>query len=174
MSSAPEPEPKSGARLGVDGDGAGQAEVGSTEGQFSVQRIYVKDVSFESPNAPAVFTVEWKPNVNLNLQTNATQIAEELYEVVITVTATLTVGDKTAFLAEVQQAGIFGIRGVDEKTLGPLLGSYCPNVLFPYAREAISDLVTRGGFPQFLLAPVNFDALYQQHLQDQGTQGPVV
>ena len=140
-------------------------------GRFAIQKIYLKDASFESPNAPAAFNGEWKPNVELNLANNANRIGAELYEVVVTVTATVSVGGKTAFLVEVHQAGIFSIGGVEDDRLGPLLGSFCPGILFPYAREAVSDLVTRGGFPQFLLSPVNFDVLYRQHLESQAAEG---
>jgi len=133
--------------------------------QFALQKIYVKDLSFETPKSPAVFTEEWKPDVNIELDTKGKQIAEDVHEVVLGITVTVKVGDSTAYLAEIHQAGIFTIKGFPENELGAMLGSYCPNVLFPYAREVISDLVTKGGFPQFLLAPVNFDAVYREHLQ---------
>lgn len=140
-----------------------------TAGQFAIQKIYVKDVSFEAPHAPVIFTEKWAPHIDLQLSSNSQAVGENLFEVVLTVTVTAKLGDKTAFLVEVQQAGVFTIQGVGEN-LGPILGSFCPNILFPYAREAISDLVTRGGFPQLLLAPVNFDALYAQHMQRQQSQ----
>ncbi len=136
--------------------------------QFAIQKIYVKDVSFETPHSPAVFTEEWRPDVNMNLSSEAEPLAEHVYEVSLAVTVTVKTGDKTAFLVEVHQAGIFNIRGFGQEELGQMLGSYCPNVLFPYAREAVSDLVVRGGFPQLVLAPVNFDAVYAQHLAQQG------
>jgi len=145
---------------------AGDPPAGAA-GRFSIQKLYLKDVSFETPNSPAVFRDEWKPDVELQLNNDANRIDEGLYEVVVRVTATASVGERTAFLVEVQQAGVFAISGVEDTQLKPLLGSYCPSVLFPYAREAVSDLVTRGGFPQFLLAPVNFDALYAQHLEQE-------
>lgn len=135
--------------------------------QFSIQKIYVKDVSFETPNSPTAFMEEWKPAVNLDLNTNAQSIAENTYEVVLSITATVKNNDKNAYLIEVQQAGIFNLAGFKENDLGAMLGSFCPNILFPYAREVVSDLVARGGFPQMLLAPINFDALYEQHLQQQ-------
>ncbi len=138
------------------------------QGKFAIQKIYIKDVSLETPNSPAIFSnTEWKPDINVQLGSQATQLNENVHEVVLTVTVTAKQGDKTAFLVEVQQAGIFQAEGIDPTQIGHLLGAYCPNILFPYAREAISDLVTRGGFPQLLLAPVNFDALYAQHLQQQ-------
>ncbi len=135
------------------------------EKQFSLQKLYVKDVSFETPNSPEIFTRPWDPKVEFNLASNAKQLQENLFEVTVTTTLTVTVEEKTAYLVEVCQAGIFAMVNFDEEELSPLLGSYCPNILFPYAREAVSDLVTKGGFPPMLLAPINFDALYAQHLQ---------
>ena len=135
---------------------------------FSIQKIYVKDVSFESPTSPAVFSFkQWDPKIELNLNNAHTRLNEQMYEAVLTVTATVKQDDKTAFLIEVQQAGIFAISGFSEKDLSYLIGSQCMNILLPYAREAVSDMTTRGGFPPLLLAPVNFDALYQKHIQDQ-------
>ncbi len=138
--------------------------------QFAIQKIYVRDVSFESPNAPAVFTGEWQPEVNLDLNTQADPLEEGVFHVDLALTVTVKNQDKTAFLVEVHQCGIFNISGFDDQQMGHMLGSYCPNILFPYAREAISDLVTKGGFPPLLLAPVNFDALYAQHLAQQQQQ----
>lgn len=135
------------------------------EQQFAIQKIYIKDVSFESPNAPAVFTEEWKPESNLELNTNGKKLEDNVYEVVLSLTVTIKNNDKVAHLVEIQQCGIFSIAGFNDQDLSHMLGSFCPNILFPYAREAVSDLVTRGGFPQLLLAPVNFDALYAQHIQ---------
>jgi preprotein translocase subunit SecB len=135
--------------------------------QFAIQRIYTKDVSFETPNAPQVFTTEWKPNINVQLNTSVQDLGENHYELVLNVTVTAKQGDKTGFLAEVQQAGIFLISGVPDAEMGPMLGIFCPNILFPYAREAVSDLVNRGSFPQLNLAPVNFEALYAQQVQQQ-------
>jgi len=136
--------------------------------QFSIQKIYIKDVSFESPNAPEVFTAgEWKPEVNVQLNTEVKAHANDLHEVILTVTVTAKQQDKTAFLVEVKQAGLFQLAGFEQEQMGGMLGAYCPETLFPYAREAISDLVTKGGFPQLLLSPVNFNALYMQHQQQQ-------
>ncbi|MCP4285895.1 MAG: protein-export chaperone SecB [Gammaproteobacteria bacterium] len=142
-----------------------QAEQNARE--FALQRIYIKDISFETPNSPAIFTEDWKPESNLNLNSNVTKLADDTYEVVLSVTVTTKVGDKVAFLVEVQQAGIFGVKGFPDAELGHMMGAYCPNVLFPYAREVVSDLVSKGSFPQLLLTPVNFDALYAQHMQEQ-------
>lgn len=133
---------------------------------FDIQKIYLKDVSFESPNAPAVFQIQWKPDTNLQVGSQNSKLGEDVYEVVLNLTATVKVEEQTAFLIEVQQAGIFTLAGFEEGALGHLLGAYCPNLLFPYAREAISDLTTKGGFPPLLLAPINFDALYAQNQQE--------
>jgi len=139
--------------------------------QFAIQKIYIKDVSFESPNAPAVFSEgEWKPEVNVQINTEAKALNEELHEVTLTITVTAKQLEKTAFLVEIKQAGIFQMTGFDKEQMGGMLGAYCPETLFPYAREAISDLVTKGGFPQMLLSPVNFNALYMQHQQQQAEQ----
>jgi len=141
------------------------------EKQFSIQKIYTKDISFESPGSPNIFTQKWEPAVDFNLATNATPLQDSLFEVTLTVTVTVKTGDTTAYLVEATQAGIFSLAGFTEQEMGPMVGSFCPNILFPYVREVVSDLVAKGGFPQLLLAPVNFDALYQQHLQ-QAQQAP--
>ncbi|HEC17275.1 MAG TPA: protein-export chaperone SecB [Sedimenticola sp.] len=135
--------------------------------EFHLKRIYIKDLSFETPNSPQIFSVEWKPESTLNLNSEVHPLGDDLYEVVLTVTVTTKVGDKVAFLVEVQQAGIFLMRGFPRNEQGPMLGSYCPNILFPYLREVVSDLVNKGSFPQLLLSPVNFDALYAQHMAEQ-------
>lgn len=147
-------------------------ETTQPERQFILQKIYVKDVSFETPNSPEVFTLKWEPKVEFNLSSNAQKLQENLYEVSLATTVTVKLGEKTAYLVEVCQAGIFAMAGFDDQELGPLIGSYCPNVLFPYAREAVSDLVTKGGFPPMLLAPINFDALYMQQMQQQQGAAP--
>ena len=134
--------------------------------EFGLQRIYLKDASLETPNSPGIFTQAWRPEVSINLNSEAKPFAEGLYEVVLTITVTAKLDDKTGYLVEVQQAGLFGVKGFAAQEMGPMLGSFCPNILFPFAREAISDLVVKAGFPQMLLAPVNFDALYAKHVQD--------
>jgi preprotein translocase subunit SecB len=136
-------------------------------GQFSIKKIYIKDISFETPNSPQIFQVSWEPVMDVHLHSHSSKLDAGEYEVVLMVTAVVTVGDKTAFLAETAVAGIFGITGLTSDELGPTLGSYCPGILFPYAREFISSLVTRGGFPPFILAPVNFEKLYQEHISAQ-------
>lgn len=130
--------------------------------QFAIHKIYLKDSSFEAPGAPEIFRSEWKPKVSVDLGTEAKRIDDSTYECVLRITATARLEDKTAYLCEVHQAGIFGVSGFEGETLEVLLGSYCPSNLFPYAREAVSDLVGKGGFPQMLLGPVNFEALYMQ------------
>jgi preprotein translocase subunit SecB len=144
---------------------------GDAAPNFEIQRIYTKDLSYEAPNTPHTFVDDWKPEVQLNLETKSNRIQENMHEVVLSVTATVTSNKKSAFLIEVHQAGIFMISGIPSEQLRQMLGSFCPNILFPYAREVISDVVVRGGFPQLLLAPVNFDALYAQHLEEQSKQG---
>ena len=144
-----------------------EATQADSQQQFASQKLYLKDASFESPNSPAMFTKEWQPQVNIDMNTNSQALSEGVYNVVLSLTATVKNSEQTAFLVEVQQAGIFTLNGFAEKDMGHMLGSFCPNILFPYAREAISDLVTKGGFPPLLLAPVNFDALYAQHLAQQ-------
>lgn len=135
------------------------------EKQFSIQKIYTKDISFESPESPQLFTEKWEPAVDFNLATNAAPIENAMFEVSLTVTVTVKTAGKVAYLVEATQAGIFSLAGFTDAEMGPMVGSFCPNILFPYVREVISDLVAKGGFPQLLLAPVNFDALYTQHLQ---------
>ena len=132
---------------------------------FSIEKIYLKDVSFEAPAAPEGFTEDWSPEINMELNTQAHPINDDIYDVDLNLTVTAKNNNNTAFLVEIKQSGIFGVSGMDDANLNGMLGSFCPNILFPYAREAISDLVTKGGFPPLLLAPVNFDALYAQHLQ---------
>jgi preprotein translocase subunit SecB len=143
----------------------------ATTPNFEIQRIYIKDLSYEAPNTPHTFTEDWKPEVQLNLETKSTRIQDNVHEVVLSVTATITSSKKSAFLVEVHQAGIFMVNGFPADQLQHMLGSFCPNVLFPYAREVVSDLVVRGGFPQLILAPVNFDALYAQHMEEQKKSG---
>lgn len=141
------------------------------DAQFMIQRIYVKDLSFETPNTPAVFQQQWEPELNLDLNTTSTKLEEGVYEVVLTVTATVTNKKETAFLVEVKQGGIFTIQGAPIAQMDHLLNSFCPNILFPYAREAITSQVIRGSFPQLVLAPINFDALYMQQMAEK--QGAV-
>ena len=132
------------------------------QGQFGIQKIYVKDISFEIPNSPMVFQQEWEPTVNMDIANTASKISDDLFEVVLSVTVTVTSEEKTMYLIEAQQAGIFHIAGLADDAISKILATTCPNIMFPFAREIVADLVTRGGFPQLLLAPVNFDALFAQ------------
>ena len=141
----------------------------NTEKRLSIVKIYTKDFSFESPQTPSVFRRDtWSPVTNLNLRSTQTALDNNFHEVVLTITveAKEKDADKTLFLVELSQAGLFEIVGYTEKEFGVLAGSFCPNILFPYARESISAAVQKGGFPEFVLQPINFDALYMQQLQE--------
>lgn len=142
----------------------------ATEAQFSIQKVYVKDVSFETPNSPEVFKMEWKPLVDMHMTNEAKPIGEDLFDVVLSITLTVKLEDKVAYLVEINQAGIFLIKNIPGDVIERMLATVCANILFPFAREAVSDIVNRGGFPQLLLSPVNFDALYAQ--QQQAEQPP--
>ncbi|MGN6520582.1 MAG: protein-export chaperone SecB [Dokdonella sp.] len=149
----------------------GAAAPEQNQAQLNLQRIYVKDVSFEAPGAPQIFQQQGQPNVELNLAQRVAALGTDVYEVVLSVTATCRVEDKTAYLAEVQQAGIFGLTGFDAQGRDAVLATYCPNVLFPYARQVISELVQNGGFPPFFLQPINFDALYAEQMRRRAESG---
>ncbi|EKD45475.1 MAG: hypothetical protein ACD_69C00274G0003 [uncultured bacterium] len=133
--------------------------------EFNIQRIYTKDISYEAPSAPDIFHIEWSPQVDLNLHTDSKKLSEDTYEVILQITVTVKLKDKTAFLVEVKQAGIFTLKNFTTDQIDPMLGSFCPNILFPYARELISETVCRGSFPPLYLAPINFDAFYHEQLQ---------
>ena len=138
----------------------------TAEAQFMIQRIYMKDSSFEAPNTPAIFQQEWHPELALELNFEHKELEPTVYEVILTVTATVKNKEQFAFVAEVKQAGVFSISGVAKEQLEHLLGSFCPSVLFPYARAVITAHVVNGSFPQLVLAPINFDALYLQKTQE--------
>jgi len=129
---------------------------------FAIQRIYLKDISFESPASPDVFKTEWKPQVNMDLNTQNKQIADNLWEVVLTLSITAKVDEKPAFMVEIQQGGIFLIKGLNPQQQAHTLGAFCPNLLFPYARETIDNMVVKGSFPALMLQPVNFDAIFAE------------
>ena len=156
-------ETTNGAAVPAQQDAAGPA--------FSVEKIYVKDVSFEVPGAPAIFTENVQPELQLNLNQRVQRLGENAFEVVLGVTLTCKAGDKTAYVAEVQQAGIFGLMGLEAQAVDVLLGTQCPNILFPYVRQLVSDLVQAGGFPPFFLQPINFEALYAESLRQRAAQG---
>ena len=148
----------------------GAAEAAAQDGQaaeqqFALQRVYLKDLSFESPSAPGIFRQEYQPAVNVDLRTRSAAIDENNYEVNLTITVTAKIGEETAFLVEVQQAGIFLIRGLEGEELRRVLAIFCPNMLFPYAREIIDNTVVKGTFPALMLAQVNFEGLYLQAMQ---------
>jgi preprotein translocase subunit SecB len=155
----------------TNGAANGQALPEQGQAQLNLQRIYVKDVSFEAPGAPQIFQQQGQPNVELNLSQRVSTLGNDVFEVVLSVTATCKIEDKTAYLAEVHQAGIFGLSGFDAQGREAILATYCPNVLFPYARQIVSDLVQNGGFPPFFLQPINFDALYAEQVRRRADTG---
>jgi len=146
-------------------DNPSQASDDPSQEQFGIHNIYVKDISFETPNSPQIFMEQWKPQVELEMSTDSNQLQDDVHEVVLNITATVKVGEKTAFLIEVHQAGIFATSGFAQEKLSYMLYAFFPNLLFPFARETISSIVTRGGFQPLLLAPVNFDLLYAQRME---------
>jgi preprotein translocase subunit SecB len=147
-------------------------EQGTAEKQIAIQKIYVKDFSFESPHTPDVFTrSDWSPKTNLNLRSSHKTGPDNSHEVVLTITIEAKEGEQTFFLVELQQAGLFHISGYGEDEFKAIIGSYCPNILFPYARESVANIVSKGGFPEFLLQPINFDALYAQGMAQAEAQG---
>ena len=149
------------------------ADEKQTEGEkrLSIAKIYVKDYSFESPQTPGIFKKgEWSPQTNLNLRSSHTALDDDLHEVVLTITVDAKEGDNTIFLVELHQAGLFEVSGYEDQELGAIIGSFCPNILFPYARETIAATIQKGGFPEFVLQPINFDALYLQSQQQKAQQ----
>ena len=148
-------------------NGNGAAPTGPS---FTVEKLYVKDVSFEAPGTPQVFNESGQPQLQMNLNQSVQRLSDTAFEVVLGVTLTCTIGEKTAYLAEVQQAGVFGLVGFDETTLEIMLGTHCPNALYPYARQVISDLIQAGGFPPFFMQPINFEGLYAENLRQRAMQ----
>lgn len=142
-------------------------ENNAVQPQLQIQRIFLKDISFESPRSPLVFQEEWKPDVGLELNTKSRQVGENLYEVVLDITVNVKNNDEVAYLVQVQQGGLFTISGFEERQLHHALGAFCPGTLFPYARENIDNVITKGSFNPVMLAPINFDALYMENLQQQ-------
>ena len=144
-----------------------------TQGQVRIEKLYLKDASFESPNSPAMFQQEWKPEIELNINTRSEQVVPNFFEVVVTVTVTAKLAEKTAFIAEVQQAGLFHMEGFPEEAIRRTVGIFCPTTLFPYVREAVDSLVVRGGFPPLNLVTINFDAANEEamrHAEAQAAQ----
>lgn len=151
---------------GIKADHTTETKTGPQDGQaeFGIKGIYIRDASFEAPNPPEVNFNEWKPEVKFELNTQARKLENDDFEVILKMTVTVKQDKKVCFLTEIQQAGLFTLRGFNDEQRGQMLGSFCPNVLYPYARESISNMATRGGYPPLYLAPVNFDALYADHL----------
>ena len=137
---------------------------------FSIEKIYAKDVSFEAPGTPGVFNEQAQPQLQMNMNQGVQRLNDNAYEVVLSLTLTCKIEDKSIYLAEVKQAGVFGLSGFDPQTLDGLLGSHCPSILYPYARQLVSDLIQAGGFPPFYLQPINFDALYAEGLRQRQAQ----
>lgn len=147
------------------------AEQEAPQKQIVIQKLYVKDFSFESPSSPKVFSSsDWQPKTNLNLRSSHAKIADDTHEVVLTITVEAKHEETTLFLVEIHQAGIFNLTGYTDQELDAIIGSFCPATLFPYAREAISSTVSRGGFPEFVLQPINFDALYAESKRQAAAQ----
>lgn len=145
-------------------------EAVNTNPEFSIQRIYIKDISVESPAAPQVFREEWKPDINLQINVDSTKLENDFYQAVLKITVTAKNSDKVALLIEVQQAGIFLLRAFNPEQLRHMLGAFIPNLLFPYAREFVSEMAIRAGFPPLYLAPINFEAIYAEQQQKAGTE----
>ena len=154
--------------------GAGPQPQAPQQASFQIEKIYVKDLSLEVPNAPQVFMQTENPELEVQVRNQGEKFADGLFEVTVTVTVTARAGEKTVFLAEVAQAGIFAVRGVPPQDLDPLLGIGCPTILYPYAREAISNLVTRAGFPAVILAPISFEQIYMERMQQQAAATPKI
>ena len=137
---------------------------------FTVEKLYMKDLSFEAPNAPQVFNEQGQPDLQMKLSQKVQRLADAAFEVSLGITVTCTLNGKTAYLAEVEQSGVFGLAGFDEQVLDAMLGTQCPNILYPYATAAIGQLITSGGFPPFPMQPINFDALYAENLRQRAEQ----
>lgn len=148
----------------------GAAQPAAAQAQINLQQIYLKDASFEAPNAPHIFQEQGSPQLQLNLGQKVTPLADGVYEVVLSATVTCTINEKTAYLAEAHQAAIFGMSGFDPQNLEGVLSTYCPNVVFPYLRQAIAGLIQSGGFPPFLLQPINFEQVYMETLRRRAEQ----
>ena len=153
---------------GMTDGAAGPAETNGP--QFTVEKIYVKDVSFEVPNAPQVFSEPAQPQLQMNLNQRVQRVGDNVYEVVLGITLTCTAGEKTAYLAEVQQAGVFTLAGFEDAGIDAMLGTQCPNLLYPYAAASVGQLIQNGGFPPFFMQPINFEGLYAENLRQRAQQ----
>jgi preprotein translocase subunit SecB len=149
----------------------GQVPPEQQAASFQIEKIYVKDLSLEIPHAPQVFAEQVQPQIDIQIQSGESRFRDDFWEVTLSVTVTARAGERTVFLVEAVQAGLFALRNIPESDMGPVLGIACPTVLFPYVRETVSDLITRGGFPPLLLTPISFEQLYVQRLQQQQEQG---
>lgn len=153
-------------------DNDSQTEQAEALRQVGLQKIYIRDASIEVPDGPRVFTEEYNPEVNVDLNTQIQSLSDETHQVILTVTVTAKQGERTAYIVEVQQAGVFQLEGFEaDDERDQVLGAYCPSILFPYIRESVGDMVQRAGFPHFLLQPVNFDLLYAQHRANEDGSG---
>jgi preprotein translocase subunit SecB len=141
------------------------AEATAPEQKFSIQRVYLKDLSFETPQGPAAFQKQWQPKVNQDLSTKSAKIEEGLFEVALRLTITVSDGDETIYLVEVEQAGLFAIQGFEDQQMAQIINTTCPNMLFPYARETIDNVLVKGSFPALMIPPINFDALFASAMQ---------
>ena len=146
------------------------ADVQPQGATFTVEKLYVKDVSFEAPNAPQVFNEQGQPDLQMKLNQKVQRLGENAFEVSLGITLTCTINGRTAYLAEVEQAGVFGLGGFEEHILDAMLGTQCPNILYPYASAAVGQLIVAGGFPPFPMQPINFDALYGETLRQRVAQ----
>ena len=144
---------------------AAEAPAQSSEQKFAIQRVFLKDLSFETPQGAAAFNKQWQPKVNQDLSTKSAKIADDLFEVALRLTITVTDGEETIYLIEVEQAGLFGIAGFEDQQITQILNTTCPNMLFPYAREAIDNILMKGSFPPLMIPPINFDALFANAVQ---------
>ncbi len=149
---------------------AAESQAQPQAASFTVEKLYVKDLSFEAPNAPQVFNEQGQPDLQMKLNQKVQRLAENAFEVSLGITLTCTLNDKTAYLAEVEQAGVFGLGGMDDQMLDAMLGIQCPNILYPYAAATIGQLITSGGFPPFPMQPINFEALYAETLRQRVAQ----
>ncbi len=155
----------------AEGNGNGSATEEAAQQRFQIAKVYLRDISFEAPGAPEAFRETWQPQVDVELGTQHRALDEGTYDVLLTVTVTARNNERTAYLCEIKQGGVFRIEGFPEAELDRVLGAYCPAQLFPFAREAVNDMVVKGGFPQLLLAPVNFESLYQRQREAPGSGG---
>ena len=153
-----------------DGSGNVSAQTVQASSEIVIHKIYLKDLSLESPNAPGIFNEQWQPQVEINVQNAARKVGERVYEVVLTLTVTTRIGEHIGFLVEVHQAGLFELDTDDEEEIRPLVGGTCPGILYPYAREAVSDMATRGGFPALLLQHADFESIYDERSGEEGAE----